>query len=91
MIRKATLEVRNIGLHARPAAVVVMCLKDLDCTVTFRKDDEVVDGKSILGMLTLACERGARVEVTCEGQDAELAINALRELRDDDLMFAEVK
>ena len=106
LIRKATFEVMNIGLHARPAALVVTCLQDLDCTVVFCKgsrvfdvggqrvvvpDGEQADGKSILAMLTLGCERGCVVDVICQGPDAQRAINALRQLRDDGLMFAEVE
>ena len=115
MIRKATFEVRSLALHARPAALMVSCIHDFDCDVTFRKtyraydvggqqvvvpSDEQADGKSILAMLALACGQGCVVEVTCEGPDAQDAIDALRQLRDDEsyegrepdgLMFAAVE
>ena len=99
MIRKATFEVRGLGLHARPAAMVVKCVKDLACKVTFHKgsrafdvggrqvvvpSDEQADGKSIMSMMTLGCERGCVIQVICEGPDAQRAMDALRQLPNDE-------
>lgn len=75
------LSVRNHqGLHARPAALFVQVASRFKSTVRLRKGRRVADGKSIMGVLTLAAERGSNVEVTVEGPDARDAMRVLEQL-----------
>lgn len=68
------------GLHARPAALFVRVANRFKSTIRVRKGRNEVDGKSIMGLLTLAASRGTAIEVTIQGSDAEDALDALEQL-----------
>ena len=72
------------GLHARPASLFVQLASRFKSQVTVKKDDEGVDGKSIMGLLMLALERGSTVELIAEGPDAAEAIEALSQFLTQD-------
>lgn len=65
------------GLHARPAAEFVKAAHAFDCDVWVRKDDLEVNGKSIMGMMMLAAERGSEIMIRASGADAEEALEKL--------------
>lgn len=65
------------GLHARPAAFFVQLANKFDCDIIVRKGHDVVNGKSIMGILMLAAERGSKVTVCAEGEDAGKAVEEL--------------
>lgn len=80
MITK-TLTVQNkLGIHARPAAQFVRVASRFQADVTVVKDDESVDGKSIMGLMMLAVGWGAEIKVTADGPDEVETIAALEEL-----------
>jgi phosphocarrier protein HPr len=70
------------GLHARPAHLFVQTANAYASRVFVRRQDgdEEVDGKSIMGMMMLAAERGAVLELRAEGPDADRQVRALVEL-----------
>jgi len=65
------------GLHARPASLFVQLANRFRSTVLVRRGRKAVNGKSIMGLLMLALERGSTVELVVDGPDAEQAIEAL--------------
>lgn len=65
------------GLHARASAKLVKAVGDLDAEVTLAKDGQVVDARSIMGLLMLGAGVGSEVEVAAEGPDAEQALAAV--------------
>lgn len=69
--------VNRLGLHARPAMVFVDAANLFASTVTVKRDDQEVDGKSIMMMMLLAATQGTQLEVIAEGDDAEAAIAKL--------------
>ena len=69
--------VNSLGMHARPAAMVVQTANRFRSEVQFEKDGLQINAKSIMGVLTLAAGKGASVAVACEGDDAAEAIAAL--------------
>ncbi len=69
--------VNSLGLHARPAAMIVQTANRFRCDINFEKDGLQVNAKSIMGVLTLAAGKGATVVVSCEGADAAAALDAL--------------
>lgn len=75
------------GLHARPADLFVKLANRFRSQVELIKGHERVDGKSILGLLTLAASEGTRLTIVVVGPDAEQAAKALAELVRQD--FAE--
>lgn len=68
------------GLHARPAAEFVKAAHGFDCDVWVRKEGLEVNGKSIMGMMMLAAERGAEIVIRAAGADAEQAVHVLSDL-----------
>jgi phosphocarrier protein HPr len=69
--------VNSLGLHARPAAMVVQAANRFRSEIVFEKDGLQVNAKSIMGVLTLAAAKGAAVLVSCEGPDAAEAMAAV--------------
>ena len=82
---KATQEVmvRNRqGIHARPSASFVKLASGFVCDVFIEKDGELINGKSIMGLLMLAAGPGSRLRIICEGADADRALAQLVALVD---------
>jgi phosphocarrier protein HPr len=65
------------GMHARPAAKFVKLANRFTCEVWVEKDDEEINGKSIMGLMMLAASQGSVIKVTAEGEDAEIALEKL--------------
>jgi phosphocarrier protein len=77
------LEISNkLGLHARAAALLVQTVNKFSSQVTFSKDGQCVDGRSIMGVLTLAATQGSKIQVEASGDDAERAVKAIEKLFD---------
>ncbi|HPW65428.1 MAG TPA: HPr family phosphocarrier protein [Candidatus Omnitrophota bacterium] len=70
----------KLGLHARPAALFVQTANRFESSIEIRKEDMSVDGKSIMGIMTLAAEMGSAIRVTATGKDADEALGALARL-----------
>lgn len=70
----------KMGLHARPAAVFVQTANRFEASVEIQKEDLKVDGKSIMGIMTLAAEMGSSITVRAAGKDAALVLEALAKL-----------
>jgi phosphocarrier protein len=67
----------KLGMHARPAAQFVKRASRYSSNIWVEKDDEQVNGKSIMGLMMLAAGHGAKLIVTAEGADAEEAVTEL--------------
>ena len=80
MAQRTVTIVHPQGLHARPAALFVQLAKQFTSRVTVKKGRKIVDGKSIMGLLTLAAGPGARISIVTDGQDAHEALEQLIEL-----------
>jgi phosphocarrier protein len=65
------------GLHTRPSTELVKCAASFDAKITLYYRHHVVNGKSLLGILMLAAERGSKIRVEACGEDAERAVVAL--------------
>ena len=72
------------GLHARPAALFVQIAQGFDSSVKLEKDGRVVDGKSIIAVLSLGINKGAKVKLIVEGEDAEEAFSQLKNFLEKD-------
>ena len=76
-----TLTVVNVlGMHARAAARFVRLASSFVSQVRVNRDDRVIDGKSIMGLLLLAAARGAAITISVDGPDELAAIDALSAL-----------
>ena len=78
MIIKRRIKIKNPqGLHARPASVFVKIANRYEAEVTVKKSGETVNGKSIMGLMTLAANQGSVLEVETSGPDADKAMEEL--------------
>ena len=81
MIRK-TLRIKSeLGLHARAAAKLVKLTSQFESDIWLSRlnVEEQVDAKSILGILLLAAAKGTEIQVTTDGEDEEVAMEAVVE------------
>lgn len=79
----ATVQIKNrLGLHARAAALFVQTAGRFDAEVTVSKDGQIVNGRSIMGIMMLAAEQGSAIDVAASGPQAVEAVAALRDLVD---------
>lgn len=76
-----TVAIRNkLGLHARAAVKFVNLSNRFGSSVRIVKDGDEIDGKSILGILTLAATQGTSIRLLVSGKDEEAAMASLVEL-----------
>ena len=76
-----TVTIRNkLGLHARAAVKFVNTANRFGADVRILKDESEIDGKSILGILTLAATQGTTIRLVISGKDEDAAMAALTEL-----------
>lgn len=72
--------VNPLGLHARPAAEFVKIAATFQSEISIEKDGVAVNGKSIMGVMTLAAECGSKITIRADGADAAEALAALEAL-----------
>jgi phosphocarrier protein HPr len=81
MMRSVAFDIVNrLGLHARAAAKFVTCANSFASTIVVERDARRVNGKSIMGLMTLAAARGSQIRLEVDGVDEEAAISALSDL-----------
>jgi len=74
MVRKKVTVKNESGLHARPASVLVQVASKFESEFTIKMYGYHVNGKSILGVMTLAAEFGSEMELIFEGSDEKKAL-----------------
>jgi phosphocarrier protein HPr len=77
MIKKTITIQNKLGLHARPAAMVVGEASRFGSEIHLNKDGLEVNAKSIMGVMMLAAGMGSQILITADGEDEELAVQAL--------------
>lgn len=80
MTQKELTVQNRLGLHARPAALVVGEASKFRSEIHLSKDDVEINAKSIMGVMMLAAEKGSRILVSASGEDEQQAIEALEAL-----------
>lgn len=80
MIRKEITVINTLGVHARPAAQIVKIAAQRKASLWIEKDGERVNGKSIMGVMMLAAEKGCKIILEANGEEAEELIHELEEL-----------
>lgn len=80
MVTKKVVVKNKSGLHARPSSVLVKAASKYDAEFYIRMYGYKVNGKSILGVMTLAAEYGAEMELIFDGQDEEKALEEISTL-----------
>jgi phosphocarrier protein len=80
MIDKKIMIRNKLGLHARAAVKFVNLANRFSSSVKIEKNGTEIDGKSILGILTLAATQGSEIRLLVSGKDEEAAVRSLLEL-----------
>ena len=73
MIEKTVTIKNKAGMHTRPAATIVKMAAKYKCDFYITKDDLHINGKSIIGVMTLAAEMGSEITLTFDGEDEKEA------------------
>ena len=73
MIENKIKIINNAGLHTRPAATIVKLASKYKCDFFLNKDGLHINGKSIIGVMTLAAEKGSEIVLIFDGEDEEQA------------------
>lgn len=71
MIEQTVKIINNAGLHTRPAATIVKLASKYKSEFYLSKDGLKINGKSIIGVMTMAAEKGSEIVLTFEGEDEE--------------------
>lgn len=82
IFEKNVVIINELGLHARPAAMIVKSANAFASTIYITKisDGETVNAKSIMGVMMLAASKGTKLLLRAEGDDCEEAINCIEEV-----------
>lgn len=72
------------GLHARPAAIFVQIANKFTSDIWLESQGTKVDGKSIIGIMSLGAFHGEEIIISAKGSDSKEAIEALRVLIEDE-------
>lgn len=73
MIEEKVSILNKAGMHTRPAATIVKLASKYKCDFFIYKDGMNINGKSIIGVMTLAAEMGSEVILTFDGEDEKEA------------------
>jgi len=83
MIQREVTIVNKLGLHARAASKLVNCASSFAAEIWLQRDEREINGKSIMGVLTLAAGKGTILVVRAEGADEDLAMDTIQRLIGD--------
>lgn len=80
-MKKVEVTIKNkAGLHARPSSLFVQVASKYDADINIIYEDEVINGKSIMGLMLLAAEQGRVLVLECDGEDEDQMIEELVDL-----------
>lgn len=72
------IQIKNpMGLHTRPATIIVKLLQNCKSDVSFTYKRMTVNAKSILSLLMLAAKKNSRITITVDGEDASETLEKL--------------
>ena len=80
MTSRSVAVVNQLGMHARAAAKFVHLAARFESRIRVAREDRVMDGKSIMGILLLAAARGSTITISADGIDEGDAVDALAAL-----------
>ena len=83
MISRTVTIINKLGLHARAATRLVNCASAFKSELWVKNSEKTINGKSIMGVLTLAAGKGARLQIKADGPDQEEALEAAIDLISD--------
>lgn len=79
VVREVTVT-NQAGVHTRPASMIVRTAARFKAEFVIQKDGYEINGKSIIGVMTLAAEQGTTLTLLFDGADEEVAATAMAQL-----------
>lgn len=83
MFEKKIIVINKLGLHARPAALIVQTVCKFKSDVKITKDSITANGRSIMSVMMLSAETGSEIKIQANGEDEIEAVNAIAKLFED--------
>jgi phosphocarrier protein HPr len=80
MIQRDIVVTNSLGIHARPASLIVQTATPFECEIALEKDGTSANAKSIMSVMMLAAACDAKVTLRASGKDEEKAVDALTRL-----------
>ncbi|GHV14548.1 phosphocarrier protein HPr [Spirochaetia bacterium] len=80
MTEKKIKVLNRAGVHARPAALVVQAVKNFKCNIFLERENEKINAKSIMGVITLGAAYGTELKIVAEGEDEQAAVDIVAHL-----------
>jgi phosphocarrier protein len=77
MVEQIITVSNRAGIHARPAALLVQIAKDFTSNIYLARDKDRINGKSIMGVITLGATYGTPIRIIAEGEDEKAAVEAI--------------
>ena len=75
----------SLGIHARPAGMLVKEVKKYESKITITKDGKEVDVSKLMALMALAVKCGDNVTVTCDGADEDVALTEMKKFFEENL------
>jgi phosphocarrier protein len=82
MLEQTVTVSNRAGIHARPAAVLVRAIQHCDCEVYLERGNDRINGKSIMGVITLGAMYGTTLRIITDGAEERLAMDKIVQLFD---------
>jgi phosphocarrier protein len=80
MYEETVKVINRAGVHARPAALLVQEAKDFKSEIYLERENDRINGKSIMGVITLGATYGSEIKIIADGEDEQAAVKALARL-----------
>ncbi|MDR0638911.1 MAG: HPr family phosphocarrier protein [Spirochaetaceae bacterium] len=77
MIEQTVQVINRAGVHARPASLIVAAINRMKSQVFLKVDENQINAKSILGVITLAAAYGTKIKIIADGEDEKEAVAAI--------------
>lgn len=85
-MKSFSYEVKDkLGIHARPAGLLVKCVKESGSAVQIKKEDKTVDASRLMAVMGLGVKCGHTVDVTVEGGNEEAAFELIKKFFEENL------
>jgi len=77
MTEKTVTVINRAGIHARPSAILVQTTKNFKSNIYIDKNNDRINAKSIMGIITLGASYGTELKIIADGEDEEAAVETI--------------
>lgn len=85
MLTKSFVITCQVGLHARPASVLVSIAEKFKSDIAIKYKDKEIPAKSLIGVMTLGAETGESIEISISGEDQDKAMAHMEQFFEKEL------